>query len=318
MAITYPIEVADLKKCFGPTRALSGVSFTAERGTVLGLLGPNGAGKTTTVRILATLCRADSGTARIGGVDVGAEPQRVRRLIGLTGQYASVDDDLSGSENLQMIGELVNLPRRAARSRAGELLDWFGLTAAADRLARTYSGGMRRRLDLAASMVARPEVVFLDEPTTGLDPAARAAVWQAVAALAAAGTTVLLTSQYLAEVDALARSVVVVDDGRVVAAGTPTELKRRVGGQRLVVRTVHAADVDRTTALVAGVAGAATTTSVDGVVTSARCDAERAARVLTMLTEAGVPVAEAALSLPTLDEVFLALTGGSDTPRAQL
>ena len=233
------IEAEGLVKRFGDTTALDGVDLAVPRGTVLGLLGPNGAGKTTAVRILATLLRPDAGRALVDGHDVVADAGRVRASIGLTGQYASVDDALSGRQNLLMIGRLLDLSRRDARARAAELLEWFDLTAAADRPARTYSGGMRRRLDLAASLVGRPSIIFLDEPTTGLDPSKRGDMWGVVRSLLDEGSTVLLTTQYLEEADALADEITVIDHGRVIARDTPDGLKRIVGGQTL---TVHPSD----------------------------------------------------------------------------
>ena len=240
---TYAIEAEGLTKRFGDTQALAGIDLAVRPGTVLGVLGPNGAGKTTAVRILTTLLRADAGSARIGGHDVVREAEQVRRTIGLTGQYASVDDDLTGTQNLVMIGELLDLSRRDARTRAAELLEWFDLSGAAGRPAKTYSGGMRRRLDLAASLVGRPAVIFLDEPTTGLDPAKREDMWDVVRRLVHDGSTVLLTTQYLEEADALAQEISVIDRGRVIAHDTPHGLKRVVGGQRLTVRPSEPADL---------------------------------------------------------------------------
>ena len=230
------IEAEGLVKHFGETKALQGVDLAVARGTVLGVLGPNGAGKTTAVRILSTLLVPDAGHARIGGFDVVKDAERVRQSIGLTGQYASVDEDLSGRQNLVLFGTLLDLGRVGARARAAELLEWFDLTAAADRPAKTYSGGMRRRLDLAASLVGRPDVIFLDEPTTGLDPAKREDMWDVVRSLVTDGSTVLLTTQYLEEADALADEITVIDHGRVIAHDTPEGLKRVVGGQTLEVR----------------------------------------------------------------------------------
>src|SRR3954466_833665 len=230
------VRAEGLRKRYGKTQALDGVSLSMRRGTVLGVLGPNGAGKTTAVRVLATLLRPDSGTAEVAGIDVLRQPQRVRRRIGLTGQYASVDEDLTGTQNLVLIGQLLDLPTRDAKRRAAELLDWFDLAEAAGRPAKTYSGGMRRRLDLAASLVGHPEVIFLDEPTTGLDPAKREDMWGVVRTQVAQGSSVLLTTQYLEEADALADEIVVVNHGRVIAQDTPDGLKRRVGGQTLRIR----------------------------------------------------------------------------------
>lgn len=230
------IEATGLRKRFGTTQALDGVDLAAREGTVLGVLGPNGAGKTTAVRVLATLLRPDAGSARVGGYDVATQAEQVRATIGLTGQYASVDEDLTGTQNLVMIGQLLDLTRRQAKSRAAELLEWFDLTAAARKMAKTYSGGMRRRLDLAASLVGRPAVIFLDEPTTGLDPAKREDMWAVIRNLVTEGSTVLLTTQYLEEADALADEISVIDHGRVIAHDSPEGLKRIVGGQRIAVR----------------------------------------------------------------------------------
>jgi oleandomycin transport system ATP-binding protein len=238
------IEATGLTKSYGTTKALAGVDLAARTGTVLAVLGPNGAGKTTAVRILATLLRADSGTARVNGFDVRAQADKVRESIGLTGQFASVDDDLTGMQNLVMIGQLLDLPKKAARARATELLEWFDLAEAAGKQAKTYSGGMRRRLDLAASLVGKPSVVFLDEPTTGLDPAKREDMWDVVRGLVSDGSTVLLTTQYLEEADALADEITVINHGKVIAHDTPHELKRVVGGQRLTVHPIDPARYD--------------------------------------------------------------------------
>ena len=297
----YAIEAEGLRKRFGATQALAGVDLAARRGSVLGVLGPNGAGKTTAVRILATLIQADAGRARVAGHDVAKEPARVREQIGLTGQYASVDELLTGEQNLVMIGQLLDLPGRQARARAKELLDWFGLAEAADRPAKTYSGGMRRRLDLAASLVGRPSVIFLDEPTTGLDPSKREDMWGVVRRLVHDGSTVLLTTQYLDEADALADEITVIDHGRVIAHDTPEGLKRVVGGQRLTVRPADPARLPEVAAIVGGpVDGGAVTVSVDG-------DAVLG-QVVPRLTAAGIAVTELSLHLPSLDEVFFTLT----------
>src|SRR4051812_28571629 len=247
----YAFEARGLRKRFGTTQALDGVDLAARTGTVLGVLGPNGAGKTTAVRILATLLQADAGSATVAGHDVATEPARVREQIGLTGQYASVDELLTGRQNLELIGALLDLRRKDARRRAQELLDWFDLTDAADRPARTYSGGMRRRLDLAASLVGRPAVVFLDEPTTGLDPAKREDMWGVVRNLVHDGSTILLTTQYLEEADALADEISVIDHGRVIAHDTPTGLKLIVGGQTLTVRPADPTWLEQTANLIA-------------------------------------------------------------------
>src|SRR6478752_1407021 len=243
--MSYMIEAEGLKKRFGTTQALDGVDLGVREGTVLGVLGPNGAGKTTAVRVLATLLRADSGRATIDGHDVVKDAGAVRRTIGLTGQYASVDEDLTGTQNLVMIGQLLNLSTRQAKARAAELLAWFDLTAAANKMAKTYSGGMRRRLDLAASLVGRPAVIFLDEPTTGLDPAKREDMWEVIRNLVTEGSTVLLTTQYLDEADALADEISVIDHGLVIAHDTPEGLKRVVGGQTLEVRPADATDLEK-------------------------------------------------------------------------
>jgi oleandomycin transport system ATP-binding protein len=303
----YAIEAEALRKRFGDTQALDGVDLAARRGSVLGLLGPNGAGKTTAVRILATLLQADSGSARVLGHDVAREPAVVRQAIGLTGQYASVDEALTGTQNLVMIGQLLDLSGRAARERARELLAWFDLTEAAERPARTYSGGMRRRLDLAASLVGRPAVVFLDEPTTGLDPSKREDMWGVVRSLVADGCTVLLTTQYLEEADALADDIVVIDHGRVIAHDTPEQLKRIVGGQTLAVRPSDAADLDAVAAIVGEVAGAAPDIARGSVSAPVAGDDALAAAV-ERLRGARIPVSELSLRLPSLDEVFFTLT----------
>jgi oleandomycin transport system ATP-binding protein len=299
------IEVDGLVKRFGRTTALDGVTLDIPAGTVCGLLGPNGAGKTTLVRILATLLRADAGTARIGGHDVRREPQRVRELIGLTGQFAAVDEALTGAENLRLIARLLEMPRRTAKSRAHEVLERFGLGDAGGRLVRTYSGGMRRRLDVAASLLGSPKVLFLDEPTTGLDPRSRADVWDLVRGLVADGTTVLLTTQYLEEADRLATAVSVIDHGRVVVTGTPSQLKSRVGGQTLSVRPTDPAQSARAAEVLGG-------QDDDGLVTvplppqgsTAIALAEAAAE----LERAGVGVDEIGIRLASLDEVFMKLT----------
>jgi oleandomycin transport system ATP-binding protein len=305
----YAIEAEGLHKRFGDTRALAGVDLAVRRGTVLGVLGPNGAGKTTAVRILATLLNADAGTARIAGHDVVSEPNEVRKAIGLTGQYASVDEALTGTQNLVMIGQLLDLRRREARARARELLAWFGLADAADRPARTYSGGMRRRLDLAASLVGRPAVVFLDEPTTGLDPSKRGDMWGVVRSLVADGSTVLLTTQYLEEADALADEITVIDHGHVIAHDTAEGLKRRVGGQTLTVRAADSGRAGEVASIVAEVAGVEPDAPAPGVVSAPVAGDAALGATVRRLELAGISVTELSLRLPSLDEVFFTLTG---------
>src|SRR3954468_23446728 len=300
--MNFAIEAEGLKKRFGDTQALDGVDLAARQGSVLGVLGPNGAGKTTAVRILATLIAADEGHARVAGHDVAREPAKVRQLIGLTGQYASVDELLTGEQNLVMIGRLLELSGKQARARAKELLEWFGLAEAAGRPAKTYSGGMRRRLDLAAGLVGRPSVIFLDEPTTGLDPAKREDMWGVVRSLVHDGSTVLLTTQYLEEADALADEITVIDHGRVIAHDTPEGLKRVVGGQTLTVRPVDPARLADVAAIVGGpVEGGAVSVAVTG-------DAVLS-DVVPRLSAACIAVTELSLHLPSLDEVFFTLTG---------
>jgi oleandomycin transport system ATP-binding protein len=306
------IEATGLTKSFGKTKALAGVDLAARTGSVLGVLGPNGAGKTTAVRILATLLRADAGTAMVNGFDVRAQPDKVRASIGLTGQLASVDDDLTGTQNLVMIGQLLDLPKKAARARAAELLEWFDLTEAASKQAKNYSGGMRRRLDLAASLVGRPSVIFLDEPTTGLDPAKREDMWDAVRRLVSDGSTVLLTTQYLEEADALADEITVIDHGQVIAHDTPHGLKRVVGGQRLTVHPVDLARYDDLVTVLSGIPqteGREPETDGRGSVTIGVDGDEVLPDVVARLRAAGIVVDELSLHLPSLDEVFCTLTG---------
>jgi len=307
---TPAIEVNELTKSFGISRVLDGVTFAAAEGTVLGLLGPNGAGKTTAVRILCTLLRPDAGHARVLGRDVLAEPQRVRSLIGLTGQYAAVDDMLSARENLYMIGRLLGQGRRAARRRADDLLAAFGLGESAAKTVKTYSGGMRRRLDLAASLTGEPRVLFLDEPTTGLDVASRGQLWDLIDGLAAGGTTVLLTTQYLEEADRLAGQVVVIDHGHVVAEGSPAELKERSGGQVIEARPANHADVAAVTRVLSAVAGVPAVPERDTVAVPAADPALLGAAVSRLAAER-ITVSQIGLRLPSLDEAFLRLTAGS-------
>jgi oleandomycin transport system ATP-binding protein len=307
----YVVEVEGLVKRYGRTTALAGVDLSVRPGMVLGLLGPNGAGKTTAVRILATLLRPDAGHARVGGYDVVRQADRVRELIGLTGQYAAVDEDLTGYENLVLIGRLLELPRRDARRRATELLERFALADAGRRGVKTYSGGMRRRLDLAASLVTRPSVLFLDEPTTGLDPRARGEVWQMIRELAADGVTVLLTTQYLDEADRLAAEIAVIDQGRLIASGTPAELKAKVGGQTLDVRPTDPAHLDAVAAIVAAAVDAPASRHPEdpGLISAPVEDPDALPTVVARLKEERIAVTELALRLASLDEVFLALTG---------
>jgi ABC-2 type transport system ATP-binding protein len=304
------IRAEGLVKRFGGTAALDGVDLEVPAGTVCGLLGPNGAGKTTAVRVLTTLLAADAGRAEVAGVDVRSDPAGVRRRIGLTGQQTTVDDVLTGRENLVLWARLFHLPARAAARRADELLAQFGLTDAADRRAKTYSGGMKRRLDIASSLIQAPEVLFLDEPTTGLDPRNRGEVWTALRGLVAAGTTVLLTTQYLDEADQLADRIVVVDGGRVVAEGTPSELKSRTGGDRLEVTLRSAADVPAAAGVLARVTGAEPDVDPDRHRIGAPV-ADRVAALVAVvraLDDAGLAVEDVGVRRPTLDEAFLRLT----------
>jgi oleandomycin transport system ATP-binding protein len=316
--MTNAIEATGLVKRFGKTTALAGVDLAARPGTVLAVLGPNGAGKTTAVRILATLLRPDGGQARVCGFDVGRQAHEVRQLIGLTGQYASVDEGLSGINNLIMIGRLLGESRAHARARAVTLLDRFDLTDAAQRPVKTYSGGMRRRLDLAASMVGSPRVLFLDEPTTGLDPRSRSDVWDMVRGLVADGVTVLLTTQYLDEADQLAHDIVVIDHGKVIATGTPDELKARAGGQVLEVIPASRARLEAAAAVLASRTGAVPDADADsGLVRVPVAGAAVLPLIIRDLDEAGVELAEFTLRKSSLDEVFLTLTGGQNEAAPQ-
>jgi oleandomycin transport system ATP-binding protein len=304
------IEADGLIKHFGATKALQGVDLAVKRGTVLGVLGPNGAGKTTAVRILSTLLRPDGGSARISGLDVVHDAGRVRELIGLTGQYASVDEDLTGRQNLELFGILLDLGKGGARKRATELLEWFDLADAAGRPAKTYSGGMRRRLDLAASLVGRPDVIFLDEPTTGLDPSKREDMWNVVRSLVNEGSTVLLTTQYLEEAEALADEITVIDHGRVIAHDTPEALKRVVGGSTLEVRVSDPADLEAAAGILAMVSTGAPADQIrKGVLAVPVTGDEALTATVARLANAGIAITELSLHLPSLDEVFFTLTG---------
>jgi ABC-2 type transport system ATP-binding protein len=296
-------------KSFGEVRALDGVDLEAASGTVLGLLGPNGAGKTTAVRVLTTLLAPDGGTARVAGLDVVADARELRERIGLAGQYAAVDENLTGLENLTMVGRLYGMRRGAAKARGRELLDRFDLVEAAGRPARTYSGGMRRRLDLAAALVARPPVLFLDEPTTGLDPRSRLELWSTIEGLVAEGTTVLLTTQYLDEADRLAHAIAVVDRGRVIAEGSPDELKDRVGGERLDVRLADPAQAPLAADALAPMTDDAPMIAGETVHLTARGRTGTIVEAVRRLDDAGVGVDDVSLRRPTLDDVFLTLTG---------
>ncbi|MCV2487787.1 ATP-binding cassette domain-containing protein [Geodermatophilus sp. YIM 151500] len=312
------IEATGLAKSYGSTRAVDGIDLAVPAGAIYGVLGPNGAGKTTTIRMLATLIAPDAGSARVLGHDVVAEADAVRGLVSLTGQLASVDEELTGRENLALLGRLLGLRRGAARARADELLEAFGIADAAGKLVKHYSGGMRRRLDIAASIVVTPELMFLDEPTTGLDPRSRNQVWEIARALVAGGTTILLCTQYLEEADQLADGIAVIDHGRVIAEGTPGQLKASVGTGALHVRLLD--PVRRAEAaqiLEAAVGGVLL--APDAAALTVKCpDAGRAALGVAALTRAGVGIAEFSLARPSLDEVFLALTGhtADDGPAA--
>ncbi|MQA11510.1 MAG: ATP-binding cassette domain-containing protein [Pseudonocardiaceae bacterium] len=309
----HGFEAEKLAKRFGKTVALDGVSLAAPRGQVLGLLGPNGAGKTTVIRILATLLRSDRGRASVAGFDVAGQPGQVRGRIALSGQHTSVDEELTGLANLVMIGQLLDMPRRHATQRAAELLARFGLEDAARRPVASYSGGMRRRLDLAASLVGRPEVIFLDEPSVGLDPGKRDELWQLIRGLTAEGVTVLLTTQYLEEADALADGIIVLDHGRVIAAGTPAELKQQVGGRAVVVRLDDPADTEPAAAILASVADRSPERSTRHELVVPVTGDDDFFEITARLREHAIGVTELSLRLPSLDEAFLALTGAPAT-----
>ena len=306
---TLAIEATGLVKSFGSTRAVDGVDLRVRSGTVYGVLGPNGAGKTTTIRMLATLIRPDAGTARVLGHDIVADADAVRGLVSLTGQLASVDEDLTGRENLILLGLLLGLKRAAAKGRADELLGAFGLTEAAGKLVKHYSGGMRRRLDIAASIVVTPELMFLDEPTTGLDPRSRNQVWDIIRAFVAEGTTILLCTQYLEEADQLADRIAVIDHGKVIAEGTPAELKASVGSGALHVRLLDPDQRSQAAEVLERELGAVALAADPSALSAACADGDRAAEAVASLSRAGIRIAGFTLGQPSLDEVFLALTG---------
>ena len=309
--MTLAIKASGLAKAYGDVVALNGIDIEVEQGTVLGLLGPNGSGKTTTVRILATLLQADSGTASVGGFDVATQPDEVRSVIGLTGQYAAVDEYLTGRENLELFGRLFHLSKFDAAKRAAELLDRFDLSDAADRGIKGYSGGMRRRLDLAASLIGRPNVLFLDEPTTGLDPRSRQGMWEVIEDLISEGTTVLLTTQYLEEADQLANRIVVLDHGNVIAKGTSNELKSQVGGDRIEIVVETVGDVANAAGLIQefGSAPAITEDLTKTILLPVAGGSTAIVNIVRKLDENKISIADIALRRPTLDDVFLSLTG---------
>ena len=309
--MTLAIKASGLAKAYGDVVALNGIDIEVEQGTVLGLLGPNGSGKTTTVRILATLLQADSGSASVGGFDVATQPDEVRSVIGLTGQYAAVDEYLTGRENLELFGRLFHLSKFDAAKRAAELLDRFDLSDAADRGIKGYSGGMRRRLDLAASLIGRPNVLFLDEPTTGLDPRSRQGMWEVIEDLISEGTTVLLTTQYLEEADQLANRIVVLDHGNVIAKGTSNELKSQVGGDRIEIVVESVGDVSNAAALIQefGSAPAITEDLTKTILLPVAGGSTAIVNIVRKLDENKISIADIALRRPTLDDVFLSLTG---------
>ncbi|MGP4054050.1 ATP-binding cassette domain-containing protein [Mycobacterium sp. 4D054] len=303
------IEAIDLVKRFGTETAVAGVSFAVPPGTVLGLLGPNGAGKTTTVRMMTTLTEPTSGTARVAGYDVRTQPDEVRRHMGLTGQVATVDELLTGRENIRMIGGLYGIRRKDLDRLGGQLLDQFSLSDAADRVVKSYSGGMRRRLDLAVSLLASPPVLFLDEPTTGLDPRSRSELWDVLRGLVAQGTTLLLTTQYLEEADQLADNIVVIDRGRIIAEGSPLELKQQAGQASLVVTVADSGDLEQARTLL-GQGGAEVYVDAGARRLTAAADGlDDMIRVAGLLRDRGVTVDDIGLSRPSLDDVFLTLTG---------
>lgn len=304
----FAITVKNLNKSYGNLKVLQGINLSVEQGSIIALLGPNGAGKTTIVRILSTLLRADKGTVSVGGFDAHTKPEKIREVIGLTGQYAAVDEYLSGRENLEMMGRLYRLSKQDATARATQLLEQFDLVKAADRIAKNYSGGMRRRLDLAASLIATPPIIFLDEPTTGLDPRSRVAMWDIIKGLVKDGATILLTTQYLEEADLLADKIVVIDGGKVIAEGTADQLKRKIGGERLELTISRKSSLAKAREVLGGL-----NVEVDEpqrtLSISSKGGASQVKDVLIDLEKAHIKVETLALQKPTLDDVFMSLTG---------
>lgn len=313
-ATDHVIEVKNLKKAYGTNKVLKGVNFSVKRGTMLALLGPNGAGKTTTVRILSTLLRYDGGTVNVDGINVNESPEKVREVIGLTGQSAAVDELLTGRENLVLVGRLYRLTKKSAKLRATELLEDFDLVKAADRPVKTYSGGMRRRLDLAVSLIATPPIIFLDEPTTGLDPRSRVAMWEIIKKLMASGTTILLTTQYLEEADQLADQIVVIDGGKVIAEGTAKELKGKVGNDRLELTFNDKATLAKAQAALGKKVADVNEDEYVASVTLKQTNKD-VREALVTLDSAGVPLQSMAVHKPTLDDVFMSLTGKQTTKK---
>jgi len=320
MSVTPAVEAVDLVKHFGDNRAVDGVSFVVPPGTVLGLLGPNGAGKTTLVRMLTTLSVPTSGTGRVAGFDILEQPNEVRRSMGLTGQAATVDEILTGRENLKLIGGLYGLPKSYVREATENLFARFDLTDAADRMAKSYSGGMRRRLDLAVSLLAAPPILFLDEPTTGLDPQSRSGLWDVLRELVSEGTTLVLTTQYLEEADHLADEIVVVDKGRVIAAGTPTQLKDQAGQASVVVTLTHAADLEEAAAVMRSHSPEVHVERGSRRLTAQAGGLGDMTRIAAVFERSGIELDDLGLSRPSLDDVFLHLTGhrAEATPAADL
>jgi ABC-2 type transport system ATP-binding protein len=314
---TLAIEATGLVKSFGETRAVNGVDLAVRTGSVYGVLGPNGAGKTTTIRMLATLLRPDEGEARVLGHDIVREADAVRSAVSLTGQLASVDEDLSGRENLILLGRLLGLGRNRSKERADELLDAFGLTEAAGRLVKNYSGGMRRRLDISASIVVTPRLMFLDEPTTGLDPRSRNQVWDIIRAMQAGGTTILLCTQYLDEADQLADGIAVIDHGKVIAEGTPGQLKASVGSGALHVRLLDPEQRPEAERIMSRELGTVHLEADPAALSASCADSDRAAESIAELSRSGIRIADFSLGQPSLDEVFLALTGHTAEDQSQ-